>query len=180
MSDDTQPTAQVKEHVAHLRQGRKVLVRAVRPDDRSEFEEAFARLSPESRYTRFFLPMRELPPKMLDVAANPPADQSMAIVAVIDVGAEIDIVGGARIHFMPGQDVCEFAVTVADDWQGVGLARHLMETIVEAARARGLRRMEGFVLPGNTGMRKLAERLGFKDEVCPDDRSLRLVSLDLG
>lgn len=79
----------------------------------------------------------------------------------------------------PGSDTCEFAVTVADDWHGAGLARRLMELLIANARERGLRCMEGQVLAVNTPMRRLAKRLGFSDRPCPDDAALRLVSLEL-
>jgi RimJ/RimL family protein N-acetyltransferase len=42
-----------------------------------------------------------------------------------------------------------------------------------------MQRIEGIVLPDNTGMRGLAARLGFTDTPWPEDRSLRLVSLTL-
>ena len=101
------------------------------------------------------------------------------MVALSGEGSEQLIIGGARYASAAGSDACEFAVTIADDWQGFGLARRLMETLIEVARARGYRRMEGFVLPENTEMRGLATRLGFSDEPCPEDRTLRLVSLGL-
>lgn len=172
--------SQPREHVVSLRGGRRVTIRYVQADDRNGFEDAFARLSPRSRYTRFFSPLRELPPSLLDAATQAPPDQTVAIVAINSEEASADIVGGARYAYKPGPPTCEFAVTVADNWQGLGLARQLMEALISLARAQGLQRMEGYVLPDNQGMRQLAARLGFVDTVCPGDRSLRLVSLDLG
>jgi hypothetical protein len=61
---------------------------------------------------------------------------------------------------------------------GASLMIGAFVTLIAIARARGLRRMEGFVLAENTGMRGLAGRLGFADTQCPNDRMLRLVSLD--
>lgn len=175
----TDPADEPLMHVAALRGGRRVTVRAICPDDSEAFESAFQRLSPGSRYTRFFAPLRELPPAMLDAATHPHADREVALVAVDGESAGQRIVGGGRFAWTPGKDSCEFAVTIADDWQGIGLARHMMESLIALARARGLRRMEGYVLPDNAGMRGLARRLGFTDTVCPDDRTLRLVALDL-
>lgn len=175
----TDPQAGLQAHVVELRAGRSVTVRAIRPEDKDEFEAAFDRLSPAARYSRFFMPLRELPDKMLDDATNPSPDRTVALVALDGEGDAAHIVGGARFGFAPAGEACEFAVTVDGDWQGVGLARRLMEELIALARARGLRRMEGFVLPDNTGMRGLAARLGFTDVICPDDRTLRLVSLKL-
>jgi len=166
-------------HVVALRGGRSVTVRAIRPEDKEEFEAAFDRLSPSSRYSRFFQPLRELPPNMLEEAVRPAEGRVVALVALASVGNDEDIVAGARFAHAPDSKVCEFAVTVADDWQGVGLARHMMQELIALARAQGMERIEGIVLPTNAGMRGLAARLGFTDAPWAEDRSLRLVSLAL-
>src|SRR5258705_9384095 len=155
-----------------LRNGRNATVRPICPEDKEEFEAAFERLCAEARYTRFFAAVRTLSEKILDSAIHPAPDREVALVALSNEGSRQIIIGGARYVSAPGSDTCEFAVTVADDWHGLGLARRLMETLIEIARARGLHRMEGFVLPANSGMRGLATRLGFADAQCPEDRTL--------
>ncbi len=164
---------------ATFRDGRSAILRLVQPDDEGAFEAAFNSLSSHSRYTRFLAPMRQLPPKMLHAAAHPSPDHEIALVAIAADGADARIVGGSRVIWAPGADAGEFAVTIVDDWQGIGLARRLMETLIALARARRLRCMEGFVLSENMGMRRLAGRLGFTDARCPGDATLRVVSLDL-
>jgi len=161
-----------------LRDGRSATIRPICPEDKDELEAAFERLCAQERYTRFFTSLRTLPEKMLDAATHPVPDREVALVALSDEGSR-HIIGGARYALGPGSDTCEFAVTVADDWHGVGLARRLMETMIEMARARGVQRMEGFVLAANSNMRGLAARLGFADAQCPEDRTLRVVTLEL-
>jgi RimJ/RimL family protein N-acetyltransferase len=166
--------------LAQLRDGRAVTVREIREQDEAEMREAFHRLSADSRYARFMMPVRELSPAMLEAAMHPMPDRDLALVAVSREGTpDEDIVAGARYVGAPGSDSCEFAVTVVDDWHGLGLASRLLETLIAHARARGLRRMEGFVLAANTPMRRLARRLGFVDRQCDGDATLRVVSLDL-
>jgi GNAT superfamily N-acetyltransferase len=162
-----------------LRNGRSATVRPICPEDKDEFEAAFERLCAEARYTRFFAAVRTLSEKILDSATRPAPDREVALVAVSNEGSRQIIIGGARYVSAPGSDTCEFAVTVADDWHGLGLARRLLETLIEIARARGVQRMEGFVLPTNSSMRGLAARLGFADAQCPEDRTLRVVTLEL-
>ena len=70
----------------------------------------------------------------------------------IDAPDGIDIVAGARYYVLPGGERCEFAVTVADSWQGAGLASRPMRALIQGAGARGLKRMEGFVLAENDRM----------------------------
>jgi RimJ/RimL family protein N-acetyltransferase len=173
------PTSSGLPLTATLRNGQQVTVREISPDDKDELVAAFGRLSMDSRYTRFFSPMRQIPEQMLNAMSDPSPERELALVAVSAEGEGHTIIGGARYVLTPGADSCEFAVTVADDRQGLGLARLLMQTLIDHAKARGLRRMEGFVLSTNSGMRGLARRLGFTDASCPDDATLRVVTLGL-
>lgn len=161
-----------------LRNGRRVRLREIRPDDRDEVRQAFARLSGESRYLRFMSFLKELSPRMLEGTVNPPRGRELVLVAEIDAPDGIDIVGGARYIQGEGQ-ACEFAITVADDWQRVGLASRLMRELIAAAGARGLQRMEGFVLASNGSMLGLARRLGFRLHADPRDPTVVVVALDL-
>ena len=179
MQDDS-PGAAGLPALARLRDGRTVLLREIRVQDEDELRDAFHRLSADSRYARFMMPVREPSPAMLAAATRPNPDHDLALVAVSgEGGPEQDIVAGARYVGSPGVDTCEFAVTVVDDWHGLGLARRLMEVLIAHAAARGLRCMEGYVLAANTPMRRLAGRLGFMDRQCEDDATLRVVRLSL-
>jgi RimJ/RimL family protein N-acetyltransferase len=162
-----------------LRDGRRVRVREIRPDDLSEVRQAFDRLSSQSRYTRFMSPMRTLPPHMLERAVHLREEHGQALVAEIDAADGIDLVGGARYYVEPDGERCEFAVTVDDRWQSAGLAARLMRELIGAARARGLKHMEGFVLSENRRMLALARRLGFTARLDPGDATVTIVSLDL-
>ncbi|WER48239.1 GNAT family protein [Cupriavidus sp. WKF15] len=166
-----------------LRDGRQILLREICEQDRAGLLAAFARLSDDARYTRFMAPMRELPEAMVEQATHPQPDHECALVAISEAEGKDRggrLVGGARFVAAPGSDVCEFAITLDDDWHGAGLARMLMSALIDTARARGYARMEGFVLAMNTPMRRLARRLGFSDVACPDDATVRIVTLPLG
>jgi acetyltransferase len=79
----------------------------------------------------------------------------------------------------PDGESCEFAITIADAWQGKGIAGRLMRALIRDARARGLRRMHGFVLGANTRMLDFVRKLGFRIEFDRDDPSVRVATLDL-
>jgi acetyltransferase len=106
-------------------------------------------------------------------------DREMAFIAVTrDEGREVQI-GVARYVEDASGESCEFAVVVADAYQGKGLGSQLMGALIETARARGLRRMEGEVLSENAGMLTMVRHLGFGEHPHPEDPNLRLVRLDL-
>ncbi|MGY8527477.1 N-acetyltransferase family protein [Paracidovorax citrulli] len=160
-----------------LANGTGVCIREVTAEDKQQLLAAFEALSPESRYTRFFAPLRHVSDSMLEAATHPKPHEEFALVAVtLDQGT---IVAGARYGRAPGSATCEFAVTVADDWHRQGLARRLMSVLIEAARHEGFRTMEGYVLSTNAGMRKLARQMGFADVASPGDATTRVVSLRL-
>lgn len=125
-------------------------------------EQDFVRgLSDDSRYNRFMGQYRELSPGKLQYMTMIDYDRHMALVGtVMHDGREREI-GVARYVASPDGVSCEFAIAVDDAWQGSGVAGILMAALIDAARARGLKTMEGFVLAGNHKMLKFARQLGF-------------------
>ena len=85
----------------------------------------------------------------------------------------------ARYAVNPDGTSCEFALVVDDQWQHQGIGHKLMDVLMDLARAKGLRRIEGEVLKTNTRMLKLCTGLGFKMEAHPEDDSVRLISRSL-
>ncbi|WP_230369417.1 GNAT family N-acetyltransferase [Paludibacterium denitrificans] len=82
----------------------------------------------------------------------------------------------ARFITDPDNEGCEFALEVADKWQGRGIGPILMNALFDAAREQGLTVMRGEVLAGNKGMLKLMHKLGFTVETHPEDRALTIVT----
>ena len=163
-----------------LRDGRCVVVREVRPEDAASFGAAFARLSSQARYNRFFGAVRELPASALDRAVRPDTEREYAIVAVA-VGSDAgEICGGGRYFVESDGTTCEFALTVVDDCRRTGLGSHLLQALVASARARGLQRMRGYVLASNAPMLGLARHLGFENTESDQGPGVRLVSKSLG
>ncbi|HSD43734.1 MAG TPA: GNAT family N-acetyltransferase [Burkholderiales bacterium] len=161
--------------VWHARDGERVLVRPVHPQD-LELAQAFVReLSPESRYNRFHGTMKELTPGMARWATHVDYDRHMALIAVVyGDGREIEI-GAARYVVRADGETAEFAVAVADTWQGQGLGARLLSDLTRVAAGRGLRWIEGEVLASNRGMLALARRLGF--DYRKPHRDARLVTV---
>jgi acetyltransferase len=161
-----------------LKGGEKVLVRPIRPED-AAMEIAFVEsLSPETRRLRFQSALRSLTPTMLARFTQIDYDREMALVAIdstAEAGREVAV---CRYVRMPDGVTCEFAVVVADSWQGKGLGSRLMRRLAEIAAGRGLERMVGFVLAENANMIAMCQHLGMRIE--PEDDGLtRRAVLDL-
>lgn len=165
--------------VLELRGGRRVRVRRIRESDAAALQQAFVGLSAEARYTRFMAPLKELPQAMLERAVHPEPGREFALVAVAGEGPDETIVGGARAVLEADGQTCEFAVVVADDWSGRGLASRMLRELVGVAKAVGLKWMVGYVLATNTAMLALAKRLGFEIGPSEEGPTVRVVRLDL-
>lgn len=148
-------------HHTQLADGTDITIRPIRPED-AEMEQTFVRnLSRESRYMRFMQALKELTPDMLVRLTQIDYDREMAFVALTQRNDETMEIGVSRYAINPDGDSCEFALVVADEWQNRGLGALLMQILMEAARHRGLERMNGSVLAGNSNMLDLMRRLGF-------------------
>jgi acetyltransferase len=166
---------------AMLRDGATLHVRPIRPED-AELERTFVNgLSEQTRYFRFFYRLHELTPAMLARFTQVDYDREMALVAIDDGadGLPRAIVGVARYTANPDGESAEFAIVVADAWQGRGVGRMLMERLIDCAKRRGLSRLEGAVLRANADMRRFCEGLGFAAHDDPNEPEQVTMALDL-
>jgi RimJ/RimL family protein N-acetyltransferase len=168
------PTARYRPRRLLLRDGRAVTLRAISPADAPEIAQAFERLSAESRYSRFMQHKRRLDPAALDRGVRPRPGRDFAFVATIPAADGIDIVGAAQYVRVKDDDpsTCEFAITMAEDWRGSGLATQLLASLVRRARRDGYTLMEGAVIADNSPMLALARKLKFTAHPMPDDATV--------
>jgi acetyltransferase len=153
--------------------GTQVKIRPIRPEDVRMEQDFVKALSPESRYMRFMNTIREVSPAQLVRLTQIDYDREMAYVATIEVDGAEKEVGVVRYATSPDGESCEFAIVVADDWAGKGLARRLMGTLIDTARSAGLRYMHGDFLAENTRMLAFVASLGFVLSTHPEDPGLK-------
>src|SRR6185369_7069991 len=121
--------------------GVELVLRPIRPEDAQlelEFVEA---LSPQSRRMRFQSGLRTLTPAMLARFTQIDYDREMALVAVENDAGRTREVGVARYIRLPDGESCEYAIAIADEWQGRGLGYAMMKRLIEVARERGIHHM---------------------------------------
>jgi RimJ/RimL family protein N-acetyltransferase len=162
-----------------LRDGRSVHLRSLATADEAELLQAFERLSDAARYMRFMRVIREPDARRLHAVLASFPEAGFGIVATVPAGDGIDIVGSCIAVFAADRPECEFAITVASEYGGTGLATRLMTQLIDEARHRGMKEMEGFVLNQNQPMLRLATRLGFRIQRDPDDATIRICRLTL-
>lgn len=155
-----------------------MLMRPIRPDDAPRLSAFFDGLTAETRLWRFLHPIRVLSPQMVARFTQVDYDRDMALVAVeADKGPDAPLIGVARYIREPDETRCEYAVVVSDAWQSRGVARALMEHLIELARANGLDTMIGLVHGNNMKMLNFMRRLGFQVTKDRDEPELRQTTL---
>ena len=145
--------------VEKLRNGERIEIRALKPQDRDDLMAAVSHTSSESLYRRFFAVRRHFSETEESFYLNIDFVSHVALVALADENGQHSIVGGARyVVGEPGQ--AEVAFTVVDKYQGRGLGAALLRNLVAIARQAGLRELVAYVLPDNRAMLKVFEKSG--------------------
>lgn len=160
---------------ATLRDGTRVGLRPIRPDDEPLMAAFHAGLSARSVYQRYFhitsLEQR-ITHQRLALTCRVDAAEGFAIVAerpTDDGGREVLALGRLR---RTGPAAGEIALLVVDRAQGLGLGTALLRQMIAMARADGVRRLHGDMLADNDAMRALVRRAGFVVRAVPGDASM--------
>jgi GNAT superfamily N-acetyltransferase/nucleotide-binding universal stress UspA family protein len=140
-----------------LRDGTCIQIRPIGPGDRDALNAGFERMSPESKYLRFFGPVPHLTDAQLRYLTDVDHHDHEALVAIDPETG--DGVGVAR--FVRTDDgVAEPAIAVIDDWQGRGVGGALLDQLAERAREEGVTMFAAPVLAHNEAAIATLRRLG--------------------
>lgn len=152
-----------------LKDGTRVFLRPIRPEDAEAEKRFIARLSRRTLYLRLHAPVRELSVEQLIRFTQIDYDREMAFVAVDmdDEPGEIRAIG--RYTRVADGDRAEFGVSVEDSWQGKGLGHVMMGALEACGRERKLGEIFGYVLKENDGMRQMMLARGYAPHRDEDD-----------
>lgn len=161
---------------ARLPDGTPLQVRPIRPNDLELERDFIAALSSQTGYQRL-MSARRPPPEELWRFTHIDYDHELALVACAQIDGRPRMLGVARfVRDSTGRDA-DFAIVVADAWQGRGLGALLLDRLVRAARTFGAQQLSGITMSSNTRMLALAKRLGF--EVARDRQDATVTNLRL-
>lgn len=149
-----------EDHV--LRDGSRVRIRTLCPEDRAKILDGFGRLSQRSRYLRFLTPKDHLSDDELTYLSELDSGRhfGMVVLRVDAAGAETDGVGIARFVRSPDDPtVAEPAITVTDEMQGKGLGRLLLQKLADAAQERDIHCFRCYLLAENIRVLDLIRRV---------------------
>jgi len=144
-----------------LRNGQRLTIRALRPEDRANFMAAVERTSDASLYRRFFGGKRHFTEQEVDHYLNVNFITHVALVAILEEGGQPAIAGGAR-YVVSGPSQAEVAFVVVDRYQGKGIGAALLRHLIILARQARLKRLIAEVLPENAAMLKVFYQSGLQ------------------
>ncbi len=158
------------EEEAFLKDGRKILLRPIKPEDEPAHYGLIERMSPDDLRMRFFSVLQQLPHSEMARLTQIDYDREMAFIATLyDDQGQPETLGVVRTVADADETEAEFAIAIRSDLKGQGLGRRLMEKILAYHRTeKPVRRVHGTILAENKAMQELSKRLGFTIKEGPE------------
>jgi acetyltransferase len=154
---------------AALRDGSEVLLRAIKPEDEPLWMQMLERCSPETLHQRFRYMFKATTHEMAARFCFLDYDREVAIVAEQHEGHERRLIGVGRLIANIDHQQAEYAVLVADQWQGQGLGALLTDYCLEIGRRWGLGKIVAEMAADNHRMISLFDHRGFRMKHVADD-----------
>ena len=163
------------------KQGRKVTLRPIRPEDEPAHLEFISRLSDEDLRLRFFgVVRRDFGHKDMARFTQIDYDREMAFIATAqDERGRPETLGVVRTSTRPDNSEAEFAIVIRSDLKGSGLGSLLFQKMIRYTESRGTRHIAGQTLVENKAMQGLARKFGFAISPDPHDESMVDMVLEL-
>ncbi len=160
-----------------LKNGVEATLRPIRPEDEPMETQMIENLSTETLYFRFFGYVPRVSHDFLTRFTHIDYDREMAIVAEIEDQGQKKMIGVVRIIADAWGESAEYAVVVADEWQGLELGSNMTDYILEIARDKGIQKIYASMLATNKRMIHMFEKRGFK--ISREDFETYRAELDL-
>ncbi len=157
---------------ARLADGTLVHVRPLHDEDVDEFRRGFAALSRESRYRRFLDAMPKLTPEQVTYLTHVDGKDHVAWIVSFDDedGVERGAAVARSIREHGDPQIAEFAIAVADAWQGRGVGRLLTQTLANVVWDEGVRHWRATMLADNVPVQRCLLRVADEETRHVEDR----------
>ncbi len=160
-----------------LKDGSRVPVRPIRPDDESKILQLLHNVSKEDLRLRFFDSIKEFSHEFVVKLTQLDYSRAMAFVALDETGDVI--IGVVRLYCDATYENGEFAILIRSNLKGRGLGWALMHLIIEYATSEGLKVISGQIMHENAVMLDMCRELGFEVKADPIERDIYNVTLAL-
>ena len=145
-----------------LQDGTPVILRPVRPSDRKSLCLFFGACSPKSLYSRYERQIHELPMELAKQFCSADGTREISVVAEMPGETQHGIIGVGQLLTDPKQTMAEYAVLVADPWQGKGLGSELTDFCLMIAKRWGVKKVIGEFSPSNVRIIRILQSRQFQ------------------
>lgn len=147
-----------------LKDGRRVMIRSLQPDDAELLVQLFHQLSERSKRLRFHGSVDNLTPEQLAEEAQNLAGfntkTDVALAATLEEDGEEHIVAVFRFsRAKPTDTRAEIAMLVRDDLQNQGLGTYLTQKLIQIAHSMGIQEFVASIIPENRPVVRIFETL---------------------
>jgi acetyltransferase len=160
------------------RDGRKIAIRPILPEDEPlmiKFHESLSDQSVNLRYLQPLLLSQRVAHQRLARICHCDYDREITLVAeYTGKDGERSIFGASRMSKLHGMDVARFSILISDQFQGLGLGIELVRRIVEVAKAEGVRKLFALITPDNQRMQHISTKLGFNLAPTSDQKMIEI------
>lgn len=146
-----------------LKDGTIIQLRPIHPEDGNQAEAFRGKLSAESIYNRFLGYIPKISDQLIDRLTNIDYSKEMAIVAEIHHQKEKEVIAVGRIAGEKEKGA-DFAIIIADEWQGKGLGTILTDYLIEVATDMKFEKMYSNVFNSNIRMLEILRGKGFVEK----------------
>ena len=155
--------------------GEVAVVSPVKPTDERALQELYYSLNERDRYYRFFAPVKEFRHKKIQPLVN--IDYSRDIILVCEYTSpdgEVKFVGSGGFFKTEDPSKGELAFTTHEEWRQLGLAKFLLQYLIQIAREQGYRTLIGTILVENRPMLHIIQTAGYPIENYCRNRRIRV------
>ena len=148
-----------------LKDGARVLLRPLMPDDRGRLIEMFAPIAPDdAKYLRDAVTDTATVGRWVD-------ELDYARVLPLVAVAQERIVGDATLHFRAGpkRHIGEMRIFLAKDFRRRGLGTHMIRALIDLARKAGLHLLAAEIVADQTKVIKAFQNIGFQAQCQYED-----------
>jgi acetyltransferase len=167
----------MRERHVTLLDGEKVFIRPLTVADAALYPDFLSEVTTDDLRLRFFAPMRQVSPELIDKLIHYDPDKAMAFIAIAEATGRM--LGVVRLHDDTDSKTAEFAILLRTRLKGHGLGWLLMKHMIANAKEKGLETIRGQVLTENATMLTMCQELGFHVSDDPLERGVKLVTLPL-
>lgn len=153
------------ETVKMFSKNQELKFRPIKPSDEEMMRRLFYGFSDKSKYLRYFTPIKIMPHHKMQPYVNIDYNKVLSIVGTILHKGNERIVAEARYSYDDKRDQYEMAFVVDDEFQGMGIAKFMLDYLLAIARQRGISCLSAVTLPQNDRMAKVFLSTSVKPQV---------------